>query len=243
MKLFKSLSGFFFSLRTTLWSLGIMLLLMFAGARIMPGRQEFQALHSVPLFDWLTAQPLEVTWWLWGLIGVLAVIAVNTLCCSVESIIKKRKVTQWLLLISPQIIHAGFLFMLLAHLLSAWGASQSQAFAGEGTIVLLPDRTTSVKVDNISVQYDYYGYISGWKVDLEYLLHGKMSRRDSIRPNSPSVFKGFNINVKNLRPYPEEAVLLQINREPGALWALAGSILFMLGITALVVLRVRMERK
>jgi hypothetical protein len=53
---------------------------------------------------------------------------------------------------------------------------------------------------------------------------------------------GFNINVKDLRAHPREAILLQINREPGALWALTGGALFMVGIVTLILLRIKMEK-
>ncbi len=241
MKLFKQLLNVFFSLRTSLWLLGFMLMLMFAGAFIMPGRQEFQLLHSMPLWGWIQKQPVEITWWLWGLIGILSLLTINTLFCSIESLVKKRKVTQWLLLISPQIIHVGFLFMLLAHLLSAVGASQAQAVAAEGTIVKL-SKETNLKVDNIIIQLDYYGRVSDWKVAVAYLSDGKVLDTDMIEPNNPSDIMGFNINVKDLRSQPAEAVLLQINREPGAPWALVGSILFAVGIITLIVLRIKMEK-
>ena len=238
MNLLKHTLDFFFSLRTTLWILGLLLLLLFAGAFVMPGRQEFQALHSIPLFDWLHEQSMGITWWLWGLIGILVLLTLNTLFCSVESIIKKRKVTQWLLLISPQVIHMGFLFMLFAHLMSALGASQSNAVAGEGSVVMLSDNETTVKVKNINIQLDYYGYVTDWEVGIEYFSEGKQFGNDIIKPNNPSVQKGFNINVKDLRASPVEAVLLQINREPGALWALVGGVLFMVGIVTLILLKI-----
>ncbi len=242
MKILKHIINFFFSLRTSLWLLGGMLLLMFAGAFIMPGKQEFQALHSMPLFAWLQTQPLGITWWLWGLIGILSVLTVNTLFCSIESIVKKRKITQWLLLISPQVIHAGFLFMLVAHLLSAAGAVQSQATAAEGTMVTLSGRNNALQVKNINISFDYYGYISDWAVSVEYVDDEKIIHKDIIRPNNPSTHMGFNINVKDLRAHPVEAVLLQINREPGAVWALIGGILFTAGIVTLILLRIRMEK-
>lgn len=79
-------------------------------------------------------------------------------------------------------------------------------------------------------------------MDIEYLKEGKIFQTDTIVPNSPSVRMGFNINVKDLQAYPYEAILLQVSREPGAVWALAGSILFMVGITTLISLKIRMER-
>jgi len=242
MAILKYILDFFLSLKTSLWLLGLSLLLMFAGAFVMPARKEFQELHSRALFDWITEQPMEVTWWLWGLIGVLAVMAVNTLCCSVESIIKKRKVTHWLLLISPQVIHIGFLFILLAHLLSATGAYQMTAVAREGSLVKISKDDTLLKVKNINIKLDYYGNVSDYAVDIEYLSDGKVIAEDVIRPNDPSDKTGLNIIVKDLRPYPNEAVLFQIHSEPGALWALVGGILFTIGIITLILLRIKMEQ-
>lgn len=92
------------------------------------------------------------------------------------------------------------------------------------------------------MRLNYYGQIEDWAVTVEYLSDGKVLYKDVIRPNNPSVRMGFNINIKDLRPYPSEAVLLQINREPGALWALIGSILFMLGILVLIMFKIKMEK-
>jgi uncharacterized membrane protein YphA (DoxX/SURF4 family) len=240
MKILKYIIDFFFSLRTTLWILGLLLLLFLAGAFIMPGRQAFQTLHFVPLFEWLQKQPLELTWWLWGLIGILVIFTINTLFCSIESIVKKRKGTHWLLLISPQIIHIGFLFVLLAHLLSAISASQELVVAREGSSVKIYN--TILKIKDINIRLDYYGYITDWEVSVEYQVEGKTFKKDIIKPNNPSIQMGLNINIKDLRPYPVKAVLLQINRDPGAIWALVGGIMFMIGIVTLIILKIKIER-
>jgi len=239
--LLKHILNFFLSLRTALWFLGFLLLFLFAGALIMPGRPEFELLHSIPFFEWIQKQHVGITWWLWGVICVLSILAINTLFCSIESIIRKHSVTQWLLLISPQIIHIGFLFMLLAHLLSGAGSSQGLASAVEGTMLTFSDKTV-MKVREINIDMDKLGYISDWKVDVEYISAGKVFKKDTIRPNSPSLLTGFNVNVKDLRPYPQKAILIQVNKEPGALWALIGGILFMVGTITLLMLRIRMEK-
>jgi len=218
-----------------------MLALMLAGAFIMPSQKEFETIHSTPMFEWLKIQPIAITWWLWSLIGVLTLLTVNTFFCSVESIIKKRKVTRWPLLISPQIIHIGFLFMLFAHLMSATGSYQKFAVVQEGSMLRISDNVV-LKIKDINIQSDYNGYITDWKVGIEYFKEGKELSADTILPNSPSLRTGFNINVKDLQAYPYEAVLLQVSREPGAVWALAGSVLFMVGIITLIALKIRMER-
>ena len=241
MHILKFILNFFLSLKTALCFLGFLLLFLFAGALIMPGRPEFELLRSVPFFEWIQKQPAGTTWWLRGVICVLSILAINTLFCSIESIIKKRNVTQWLLLISPQIIHIGFLFMLLAHLLSGLGSSHGLARAVEGSMLTFSDNTV-MKVREISIDMDDQGYMTDWRVDVEYLSNGKPFKQDTIRPNSPSLLAGFNVNVKDLKPYPRKMILLQVNKEPGALWALIGGIFFMIGTITLMMLRIRREK-
>jgi len=240
-KLLTHVAGFFFSVRTTLWLLGFVIVMLLAGAFIMPVSEKFRSIHSIPMFEWLNRQPLEITWWLWSLIGILSVLAINTLFCSIESIIKKKKVTRWLLLISPQIIHIGFLFILLAHLLSAVGGSKELTVAGEGSFLRISEKNI-MRVKDINIHTDSDGYINDWEVKIEYLSGKEILRKDTIKPNNPSILMGLNINVKDLRNFPHKLVLLQISREPGAVWALAGSVLFMTGIVTLILLRIKMER-
>ncbi|MBI5675956.1 MAG: hypothetical protein HZC48_09065 [Nitrospirae bacterium] len=240
--LIRHITGFFFSLNTTIWFTALLIAAFLAGAFIMPGRKEFESIHSASFFQWLIEQPLTVTWWLWLSIAILSIIVINTLFCSIESVIKKRKVTQWLLLISPQIIHVGFLFILLAHLLSSIGGSQQMAAAGEGTFLKISENN-SVLIKDINIQLSPDGYVNDWAVKIEYYLNNDMVKEDRIAPNSPSLYEGFNINLKDMRVVPTEAVLLQINREPGAVWALTGGILFMAGIVMLIALKIKTEKR
>ncbi len=240
--IFKSAIKILFSLRITLWLLGLVLAMFLAGAFLMPGKRAFQSIHDTPMFDWLTQQPFGVTWWLWCSIGLLGILAVNTVLCSVESIVKKKKTTRWLLLISPQIIHAGFLFILLAHLLSAAGASQTLRVAGEGTLVRLPQEKAFLEIEKIQFRTTPPGYISDWTVLVKYSVNGRPVSRDSIKPNKPVLLNGLNIIVKDIRAFPHKAVLLQVTREPGAFWALAGGMLTITGIVILIILRIRAEK-
>jgi len=242
MYVLKRIYEFLLSLRTGLWLLALITLLFAAGAVIMPLTEEFQSIHSGSMLQWLNAQSIGVTWWLWAIMGLLALLSINTLFCSVESIIKKRKVTQWLLLISPQIIHIGFLFMLIAHLLSAAGGSQAFATMAEGSLIKVSE-DKMVRIKDIRVDLDPSGYINDWEVNIEYIANGAVIDRSGIRPNSPSVRSDMNINVKKIvQVYPHKAVLIQVSREPGAFWALAGGILFTIGIVILIGFKMRMEK-
>lgn len=235
----KYITGLLFSLRTTIWCLWALIVMLLAGALIMPSKEEFQALHSIPLFVWLKEQPSDITWWLWCSIAVASLLTINTLFCSIESIIKKRKTAQWLLLISPQIIHIGFLFMLFAHLLSSMGGYKDMVVVREGTLLAMRDGSTSLMIRAIDIRVGPNGFITDWAVDVEYFINGTPLHKDRIMPNSPSIKGDLNINVKDLQAFPDKAVLLQVSSEPGAVWALIGGAFFMLGIVTLVVLRIK----
>ncbi|MBC8414466.1 hypothetical protein H8E50_12480 [bacterium] len=209
----------------------------------MPGKKEFQSLHSVPLFKWIMSQSPVITWWIWCLAGLFALLAINTLFCSIESLIKKRKVSHWLLLIAPQIVHLGFLFILLAHLLSSLGSMQMQAYAAEGTVISIEEHSIDLKIESIKFRYDFYANLVGWSVKLKYISAGKVIFEDTIEPNNPSVFMGFNVNISPVKTHEQKVILLQVNREPGALWALVGGIMFSIGIAVLLILKIRGERQ
>jgi hypothetical protein len=228
------------SLRTALWLTGILMLLFLAGAFVMPVSERFRTIHDMPLLRWMPEHPFGVTWWLWGALGVLCLLTVNTLLCSVDSLRKKASGTQWLLLISPQVIHLGFLLMLVAHLASGVGGFKSLVVTGENTAFELPDGE-EVRVTGIDLLIDGAGYVRDWTLRIEYFSGEKKLHSDSIRPNSPSFHKTTGIYVKDLQAYPRKLALLEIAREPGAPWALAGGALFMTGTLTLLVLRMRRE--
>lgn len=234
--------NFLTSIRTSLWLISVLTFMLLAGAVIMPLREEFQSIHTVPLLLWIVGQPLSAVWWLWAAIGLLGLLTLNTLACSIESVLRKRAVTSWLLLIAPQVIHAGFLFILLAHLMSSIGGFKGMAVAAEGTVLDLPG-DTAVEVRAIRLAIDQGGYLTDWTVDIAYIVSGRVVHEDSLRPNEPSFRGGYGIYVKDLRAYPTRAVLLEVAREPGAVWALAGGILFTAGTVLLLGLKMRRERQ
>lgn len=231
---------FFLSLRTTIWLMLTLLFIFLYGSFTIPLRPEFASINSMPLFDWLRDNPAGITWWLYGSIALLSLITANTIVCSIESLIRKHEYRTWLLVISPQIIHIGFLFMLLAHLLSSTGSFKGSAIAYEGSRFILPNNLT-LKVKDIIIDIGPSGYISDWTTNIEYLSDGSKIKGDYLKPNSPSFYRGLGIYLKDIQAYPFKAVLLEMSREPGAIWALIGGILFMLGTIMLIILKIKRE--
>lgn len=235
----KPILNFFLSLRTAIWLLLVVLLFLFAGTFVMP-REEFGTINAQPFFAWMVKNPAGATWWLWGSLGLLALLSANTLLCSLESVIRKRTGRQWLLIVSPQVIHMGFLFIMLAHIIDASASFRGNLVVHEGMEYQLPDGLT-LRVNSLDMEIGPQGYPTGWRADVEYLSNGAAIRRDSLGPNRPSFYQGLGIYLKDLRPYPK-AALFEISREPGAKWALVGAIFFMAGTVALMLLKIRRER-
>lgn len=240
MNILKKTIDFFLSLRTAILLILTMLCLLFYGAVALPLQKEFQALHEIPLFQWMLEHPAGITWWLWALIAVLSLLTANTLLCSIESVFRKRESRQWLLIISPQVIHIGFLFILLAHLFSSYGGFKGTAFAYRDTVFQLPNGL-EVKFDDVKADIAPEGYIKDWSADISYFKDGDYQSSDVIRPNDPSLKEGLGIYIKEVRIAPFPVALIEVSREPGALWALIGGTLFLLGMSTLLVLKIRRE--
>ncbi|MBI4824364.1 MAG: cytochrome c biogenesis protein ResB [Nitrospirae bacterium] len=242
MRVFKGILNFFLSLRTAIWLLiGLLLLLLF-GSFIMPKSVEFQSINLLPLFTWLKASPFKVSWWLSGSVFLLFLLTANTILCSIESIIKKHEMKQWLLIISPQIIHIGFLFILLAHLFSSIGSMRANVVAYEGSHLILPNGIV-LEMKNIIADLSPDGYIINYRADIGYLEEeGKMLKQDSLSPNEPSFYRGLGLYLKNIQLHPVRVVLLEVSREPGALLALIGGILFLIGTVILVAMKIVKEK-
>jgi hypothetical protein len=204
---------FFLSLRTALWLLMALLCLLFYGAVVMPANEEFQSLHAEPLFHWMIKSSPGITWWLWTAIGVLSLLTANTLLCSIESVVKKKSARHWILVLSPQVAHIGFLFILLAHLVSGYGSFKGTAVVYENAGVRLPNGN-DVLFRKIYVDMDPMGYLKDWSADVEYFKHGVSLGGDRIRPNSPSFRDGLGIFIKNIRfqPYPVATIEVSRNR-------------------------------
>jgi len=236
----KKLIKLLFSLRTALWLIMALLCLLLYGSVVMPMSEEFQALQTVPLFQWMTENSLGITWWLWAAIIVISLLTANTLLCSIESVLKKKSARQWMLVISPQVVHIGFLFILLAHLLSGYSSFRGTAVVYENQGLRLPNGN-DVLFRKINVDMDQTGYIKDWTSDVEYFREGTSLGTDRIGPNSPSFQHGLGLYIKNVQLQPYPVAMVEVSREPGALWALIGGILFMAGMTALLLLKIKKE--
>jgi hypothetical protein len=205
------------SLTAGLWLTGGVTLLLAAGSFL---QGEGSAINEVPLLVWLVEAPLGETWWLWVTVVLLVLLAVNTVLCSIESL---RRTSRLLPAPAPQLMHLGFLLILLAHGLSARGAVKEAGLVREGTVITLPGGEFSV-----GALTSREGPM-GFPVDYGAEIVDRSGLREVARPNHPVFRHGVGIYVKDVRLFPVPQAMLEIHREPGAGVALAGALFFTAG--------------
>lgn len=224
------------SLNLGLWlMLGVVVLLgvgSFSG-----GGAESSSINDMPLFYWLKETPIAFSWWLWLTIGLLGVLALNTVLCSIESLRSKYGRARFLTLIAPQVMHAGFLFIVLAHLFSAYGGLKGVMQVNEGGVIGFPDGTR-IELGNITAETGPMGMMTGYSADVRYGTSGGTVIQ-TISPNHPFFYKGFGVYLKDVQAVPYRIALVEIHREPGAGLALAGALLFTIGNVVLLAVRRR----
>jgi hypothetical protein len=168
---------------------------------------------------------------------MLALLVLNTILCSSETFCLRWGRTGVVALFAPQMIHAGFLLMVLAHLQSAYGGSMQQVEVVEGMLAQLPDGR-QFGVAGIEVVMSPRGMPTGFSGELATNLRNP-AERVTIRPNHPWFSGGYGVYIKQAEGYPYKRALLEIHREPGAGMALAGALIFTMGNVLLVWLRSR----
>ena len=234
------MKNFFLSLKTTVWTLLGLVVLFFIGAYMMPMHREvFSSMNDSLLFDWVknaAVGNIRHTWWFFAALAVLMLLTINTLVCSLQAIRGKWSRADFLLRISPQIIHLGFLFILLAHLLGAgWGYKHS-GMLHEGGFARLPENR-ALALQTIVVQADTAGYLQDWSAEVSLYENDTVVKRGTLGPNKPLFYKGVGVYLKSLDFERGPAALLMINKDPGAPWALLGGVLFVLGSVTLLMLK------
>lgn len=205
------------SLSAGLWLSGGATVLLAAGSFL---QGEGSVINDLPLWVWLVDAPVAETWWLWATVVLLALLAVNTVLCSIEAL---RRSVRILPALAPHLMHLGFLLVLVAHGASARGSVKEAGAVREGTVISLPGGPVSV--GELTARQGPMGF----PLDFSVEIVDATGRREVARPNRPVFRNGFGIYVKDVRLMPVRQAMLEIHREPGAGLALAGALFFTVG--------------
>jgi hypothetical protein len=226
----KAITQFFLSLKTVFGFYFIFIVIVLIGSLMLPTNLAFfSGIDDEPLFRWLADNVnLKITWWIYALIFMLALFAVSTIFCTVEALLKRMSWINFILKISPQIMHIGVLFIMLGHLLTASTGFKTDMviYKGEEKPVT---GDTAISLDDISVKTDEDGYYTDWEAKLKWIEKGKKTQAQVLRPVHPLYFGQFGLYIQSVTLEPETTALIRVCRDPGALWALIGGLLLSVG--------------
>ncbi|RME63995.1 MAG: hypothetical protein D6778_08740 [Nitrospirae bacterium] len=215
----------------TVVGLGVVLLgLLLWGGFIMPASEEFSTINSVGLFQWLRDASFWAGWWLWGAVLVVGLMVLSALACIFESLKKLRSWKSTALRVSVELMHLGFCLIMFGHFLDAKGAYHRFYLLMEGAKLRYPDGHT---LSYEGLDYFFTETIIG-KIEAKFL--SQEGETITIGPNRPYLYRGTGLYLKQFRG-PQ--VMVELSYEPGALWALAGGLLFMAGSVMVFVFRLR----
>ncbi len=234
------MNNFFLSLKTTVWTLLGLIGLFFIGAYMMPVyRQLFGRMNDLLLFDWAVEVGLKnpwQTWWFFLTLATLILLTVNTIVCSFAAIKGKWSRKDFLLRISPQIVHIGFLFVLLGHVLGAgWGYKLS-GIMPQGAFAKLPENR-ALLLKEVRPEVDASGLLTNWSAEVSLFENNTPVKTGTLGPNQPLFYRGTRVYLMSLVSRAGPAAVLLVANDPGALWVLAGGILFILGSAILLMLK------
>lgn len=204
------------SLTFGLWLTAGAAVLLAAGSFL---QGEGSAINDIALWTWLTAVPAGESWWLWGTVFLLLLLAGNTVLCSIEAIRRSPRISS----VPPQLMHLGFLLIMLAHAVDARGSVKQAGVVREGSIIPLP--SGNLAVSRIAVRNGPMGFPTDYGVELV----DASGARETTGPNRPVFRGGVGVYVKQATDQPFPQAVVELHREPGAGLALAGGILFVAG--------------
>jgi hypothetical protein len=228
------------SIELCLGLLALICCVMAVGSFLLSGEYA-AAINFMPLLVWLREVPFGASWWLWLTVLLLALLVLNTIFCSSESLWSRRGRGGLLPLLAPQLMHFGFLLIVLAHLQSAYGSYLQQVEVVEGMVTQLPDgKQFGIAV--LAVTMSPMGMPTGFSSELVTDL-GNPSERLTISPNHPWFSGGYGVYIKQAEAFPVKRALLEIHREPGAAVSLAGAVVFSVGNLLLLFLRSRSKEQ
>ena len=234
------MKNFFLSLKTTVWTLLALICVFFAGSYLMPAYKDVHgAMNDRLLFQWVERfaldHPGETSWFFLSVAGLI-VLTINTIVCSLQAIRGRWSREDFLLRIAPQVVHIGFLFILLAHLLGAGWGYRLSGMVPVGSSASLPGDQGLFLAD-LSPEVDTRGYLTDWTAEVVFLEKGMRVAAGTLGPNKPLFYRGVGIYLKSFELQPTPAAFLLATKDPGAVWALVGSVLFIIGSGIVLVLK------
>jgi len=234
------MKNFFLSLKTTVWLLTGLICVFFLGSYLMPAYRDVHGtMNDRLLFQWVEQVAVNHPWvtgWFFLTLAALVLLTINTIACSIQTVKGKWSAEDFLLRISPQVVHLAFVVILLAHLLSAGWGYRISGMLPEGASARLPENRV-LFLREIRAESDVRGYLRNWFAEVILYENGQRVAVGVLGPNAPLFYRGMGVYLKSFDLQRSPAAFLLVTRDPGAVWALVGAVLFMIGTMVVLFLK------
>lgn len=212
----------------------------------------FHPLNDLGFVKWAATwgrESLNVTAWLFILVGLLALLSLNTFVCTTDRVValwhhRHRFPSLWrfILRLGPHIMHYSMLIMFLGYLFSyVFGTSYP-------TQILLPGRTvtvaaTRIGLERLDIKYhpkDADSRMAKRAKDVQALL--RFTNDDNTEPivlgmNRPALFGGLSVHLMDFSPKKQssgmnrrEYISVIVKQDPGTGFYFCGMFLFTIGL-------------
>ena len=164
-------------------------------------------------FYWLFSTGLNnlgASWWIFLLLALLVLFALNTIVCTVDSISAMFRARRGSARTKPrrilsQAIHLGFIIGLLGHLVSSSAGSRTmnnRIFEG-GSIPLPQNSEMSLRLNKMDVAFTNNGEMLRMDAYLSLLRDKKVVRDKVVRLNEPLLVQGNAVYIVHHGEVPE----------------------------------------
>ncbi len=217
---------------------------------LQTGLNLFVPMSDTGIFPWLFTYGLynlKVTAWFFVLIGLLGVLFVNTFACTTERLIStfaaNRRRADWLIKLSPHVMHYAVLVILAGYLCSY---VFSESFPGRGLkpgdSMNLPEGAGTVTFVGFAPEYyrgerlaEFDGFVMEPNARL-ILADGGRTREAVLDFNRPVHFNSYGLYMNDFTPRRDKGgmgmsyIRLTIRRDPSSAVYLTGVLLLVLGL-------------
>lgn len=215
---------FFLSIKTFLWLTGLCLIFFVVGSFFIPQNLDvFSEINEMPLFSWFSKNmsELDTSFWIYMLIGFMTLIALNTVICTADALLKRVTWKAILQSLSPHILHIGVLLILFGHLVSASSGYKADIPLGMREI-------KDFQGFQLGIQKIEFVTIIG-EDSTRWRVHLTVNDKPFIlEPARPAFYKKVGFFAKSAQQKKMTAIIGLVY-DPGVLWELIGAGFFLLG--------------
>lgn len=215
---------FFLSLKTYLWVTGIGMGIFIIGSFYIPKNLAiFSGINDMPLIKWLSLNNsvFDKLLWIYVLVGIMLLLWICTLICSLDAIIKRTTRKSLIRVLSPQILHIGILLVILGHGVSAvtgykYDLPMNVADSYEA-------KGFDVKINEMEFFKNPGENSTRWRAQLE--IDGTVHM---LEVGKPVFYNKVGFFAKSAQQKKQKAIIGLIN-DPGVVWEILGAIVFVIG--------------